>query len=153
MNESEREDAVLVLLDVAARIERRLDNALSMARGISFSEYRILKVLAGAEGRGVMRVDLAEAVGLTASAVTRALRPLEKIGVVATEKHERDARCSLAKLTPAGLELLRDAEQVVAEGLDAIPMKGVSLEKLASFQAELSKPRCAPSRRGTIRAT
>jgi DNA-binding MarR family transcriptional regulator len=78
---------------------------------------------------------------------------LEKIGVVATEKHERDARCSLAKLTPAGLELLRDAEQVVAEGLDAIPMKGVSLEKLASLQAELSKPRCAPSRRGTIRAT
>jgi DNA-binding MarR family transcriptional regulator len=153
MNESEREDAVLVLLDVAARIERRLDNALSMARGISFSEYRILKVLAGAEGRGVMRVDLAEAVGLTASAVTRALRPLEKIGVVATQKHERDARCSLAQLTPAGLELLRDAEQVVAEGLDAIPMKGVSLEKLASLQAELSKPRCVPSRRGTIRAT
>ena len=153
MDESEREDAVLVLLDVAARIERRLDNALSMARGISFSEYRILKVLAGAEGRGVMRVDLAEAVGLTASAVTRALRPLEKIGVVATQKHERDARCSLAKLTPAGLELLRDAKQVVAEGLDAIPMKGVSLEKLASLQAELSKPRCVPSRRGTIRAT
>ncbi|ODR95277.1 hypothetical protein AUC70_06210 [Methyloceanibacter stevinii] len=153
MNESEREDAVLVLLDVAARIERRLDNALSMARGISFSEYRILKALANEEGRGVMRVDLAEAVGLTASAVTRALRPLEKIGVVATEKHERDARCSLAKLTPAGLELLSDAEQVVADGLDAIPMKGVSLDKLASLQAELSKPRCAPSRRSTIRAT
>lgn len=153
MNESEREDAVLVLLDVAARIERRLDNALSMARGISFSEYRILKALAGAEGRGVMRVDLAEAVGLTASAVTRALRPLEKIGVVATEKHERDARCSLAKLTPAGSELLSDAEQVVADGLDAIPMKGVSLDKLASLQAELSKPRSAPSRRSMIRAT
>lgn len=153
MNESEREDAVLVLLDVAARIERRLDNALSMARGISFSEYRILKALAGAERRGVMRVDLAEAVGLTASAVTRALRPLEKIGVVATEKHERDARCSLAKLTPAGLELLSDAEQVVADGLDGIPMKGVSLEKLATLQAELSKPRCAPSRRSMIRAT
>lgn len=153
MNESEREDAVLVLLDVAARIERRLDNALSMARGISFSEYRILKAIAGAEGRGVMRVDLAEAVGLTASAVTRALRPLEKIGVVTTEKHERDARCSLAKLTPAGLELLSDAEQVVADGLDAIPMKGVSLDKLASLQAELSKPRSAPSRRSMIRAT
>ena len=144
---------MLVLLDVAARIERRLDNALSMARGISFSEYRILKALANEEGRGVMRVDLAEAVGLTASAVTRALRPLEKIGVVATEKHERDARCSLAKLTPAGSELLSDAEQVVADGLDAIPMKGVSLDKLASLQAELSKPRSAPSRRSMIRAT
>ncbi len=144
---------MLVLLDVAARIERRLDNALSMARGISFSEYRLLKAIAGAGERGVMRVDLAESVGLTASAVTRALRPLEKIGVIATEKHERDARCSLAKLTPAGAELLRDAESVVADGLDAIPMKGLSLEKLAGLQAELSKPRQAFARRSMIRAS
>jgi len=144
---------VLVLLDVAARIERRLDNALSMARGISFSEYRLLKAIAGAGERGVMRVDLAESVGLTASAVTRALRPLEKIGVVATEKHERDARCSLAKLTPAGAELLRDAESIVADGLDAIPMKGLSLEKLAGLQAELSKPRQAFARRSMIKAS
>ena len=153
MNDTIREDAVLVLLDVAARIERRLDNALSMARGISFSEYRLLKAIAGAGERGVMRVDLAESVGLTASAVTRALRPLEKIGVVATEKHERDARCSLAKLTPAGAELLRDAESVVADGLDAIPMKGLSLEKLAGLQAELSKPRQVFARRSMIRAS
>lgn len=151
MNETEREDVVLILLDVAARIERRLDTALSMARGISFSEYRILKALADAGERGVMRVDLAEAVGLTASAVTRALRPLEKIGVVATQKHERDARCSLARLTPAGLELLSDAEQIVAEGLDAVPMKGVSLEKLVALQAELSRPRSATTRRGPVR--
>ncbi|MEM7399155.1 MAG: MarR family transcriptional regulator [Pseudomonadota bacterium] len=142
---------MLILLDVAARIERRLDTALSMARGISFSEYRILKALADAGERGVMRVDLAEAVGLTASAVTRALRPLEKIGVVATQKHERDARCSLARLTPAGLELLSDAEQIVAEGLDAVPMKGVSLEKLVALQAELSRPRSATTRRGPVR--
>lgn len=153
MNEIAREAAVLVLLDVAARIERRLDNALSMARGISFSEYRLLKAIAGAGERGVMRVDLAESVGLTASAVTRALRPLEKIGVVATEKHERDARCSLAKLTRAGAELLSDAESVVADGLDAIPMRGLSLEKLTGLQAELSKPRQAPARRSMIQAS
>lgn len=153
MNDTMREDAVLVLLDVAARIERRLDNALSMARGISFSEYRLLKAIAGAGERGVMRVDIAGTVGLTPSAVTRALRPLEKIGVVATEKHERDARCSLAKLTPAGAELLRDAESIVADGLDAIPMKGLSLEKLAGLQAELSKPRQAFARRSMIRVS
>ena len=153
MNDTAREDAVLVLLDVAARIERRLDNVLSMARGISFSEYRLLKAIAGAGERGMMRVDLAECVGLTASAVTRALRPLEKIGVVATENHVRDARCSLAKLTPAGAELLRDAESVVADGLDAIPMKGLSLEKLGGLQAELSKPRQASAQRSMIRVS
>jgi DNA-binding MarR family transcriptional regulator len=149
MMEKEREDAVLVLLDVAARIEKRLDTALSMARGISFSEYRILKALAGTGDRGVMRVALAESVGLTASAVTRALRPLEKIGVIATQKHERDARCSLARLTPAGLALLSDAEGVVAETLGSISMKGLSPDRLTALQAELSKPPSVP-RRGAV---
>jgi DNA-binding MarR family transcriptional regulator len=147
MDQDVREEGVLVLLDVAARIERRLDHMLSMTRGISFSEYRILKALAGTGDMGTMRVALAERVGLTASAVTRALRPLEKIGLVATERHERDARCSLAKLTSSGVELLADAEGIVADGLDGIPMKGLSLEKLASLQAELTKPKQNPRRR------
>jgi DNA-binding MarR family transcriptional regulator len=146
MMEKEREDAVLVLLDVAARIEKRLDTALSMARGISFSEYRILKALAGAGERGATRVDLAESVGLTASAVTRALRPLEKIGVIATQKHERDARCSLARLTPAGLDLLSDAEGVVADTLESVSIKGLSFDRLAALQAELSRPPSVPRR-------
>lgn len=141
---------MLLLLDVASRIERRLDNALSHARGISFGEYRILKALAGAADRGMMRVDLAEAVGLTASAVTRALRPLEKIGVVTTEKHERDARCSLARLTPAGQELLSDAEAVVAENLEWLPMKGLSVERLVGLQAALSTPRVSPPLRNRL---
>jgi len=141
MDKTSHESLVLALLDVAARIERRLDNMLSMTRGISFSEYRILKALATNQGTGTMRVDLADKVGLTASAVTRALRPLEKIGLVATEKHERDARRSLAKLTGAGAELLDDATRIVAEGLDGLPIKAAALEKLASLQAELSKPR------------
>lgn len=152
MIKKEREDAVLVLLDVAARIEKRLDTALSMARGISFSEYRILKALAGAGERGVTRVDLAESVGLTASAVTRALRPLDKIGVIATQKHERDARCSLASLTPAGLDLLSDAEGVVADTLESASMKGLSFDRLAALQAELSRPRSVPRRRRMAQA-
>ena len=122
-----------------------------MARGISFSEYRILKTLGSAGERGVARVDLAESVGLTASAVTRALRPLEKIGVVTTQKHERDARCSLASLTPAGLELLSDAESVVADALDSVSMKGLALDRLVALQAELARPQSVPRRRGTAK--
>jgi len=63
------------------------------------------------------RVDLAAAVGLTPSAVTRALKPLEKMGYVVTEKSDRDARRSLASLTPAGRHLLADAQGVVDDSV------------------------------------
>lgn len=94
------------------RIERRLDGALSSIKGISFAEYRLLDQLAGAPA-GMSRVDLAEAVGLTPSGVTRALQPLEKLGFVTTTRSERDARRALASLTEQGRELAADASGVV----------------------------------------
>ena len=60
------------------------------------------------------------------------LKPLEKIGYVATEKGERDARQSVATLTPAGEELLRDANKLV---LDEIA--GLSIPR--SVRAELTE--------------
>jgi len=105
-----------VVLAVAAawnRLERRFDGALSTIKGISFAEYRLLRQLDGAPIGGISRVDLADAVGLTPSGVTRALRPLEKLGFVQTVKSERDARRALASLTEAGIELTNDASGVV----------------------------------------
>jgi len=75
-------------------------------------------------------VDLAAAVGLTPSAVTRALRPLEELGCVDTQKSERDARRSLASLTAAGAELLDDAQGAVNDlpnGLDLDDADGQAL--------------------------
>jgi len=143
MSSKMNEDAVLALLDVAARIERRLDHHLSATRGVSFSEYRLLKALSEAGTQGAMRVALADAVGLTPSAVTRALRPMEKIGLVTTERHERDARRSMAALTPAGVALLADAERIVADVLDGLPVAGLPVEMLAGLQRELGAPRAA----------
>ena len=102
------QDLLLTLATGWGCLERRLDSALSMTRGVSFAEYRMLRVLADAPDGRLSRVDLATAVGLTPSGVTRALRPLEKLGVVATEKSERDARLALASLTRAGRELVDD---------------------------------------------
>ena len=102
------------------RLERRLDNQLAMVRGISLAEYRLLKALAESPRSMASRVDLAAAVGLTPSAITRALRPLEKMGVVSTVKAKRDARLAIATLTPAGKELLQDASAVVNDTMDLI---------------------------------
>ena len=102
------------------RIEKRLDSSLGAIRGISWAEYRLLRSLADAPSAWASRVDLAHAVGLTPSGVTRALRPLEKLGLISTAKSKRDARLSLASLTPAGQELVNDASTVVNEQMQLV---------------------------------
>ena len=109
-----------LILDAAASIERRLDHDLSIYKGVSLSEYQLLSALSGLHKATATRVDLARAVGLTPSGVTRALRPLEKIGYIVTEKDERDARRSLATLTPAGSRLVAQATKIVDEAISGI---------------------------------
>lgn len=112
-----RTDAVGDLLAAAARLSRQLDTQLSNVKGISLSEYQLLACLRDQAGGSATRVDLARSVGLTPSGATRALKPLEKLGFVETLKDDRDARKSLASLTPAGVELVSDAEGVVDDTL------------------------------------
>jgi DNA-binding MarR family transcriptional regulator len=102
------------------RLERRLDSSLGAIRGISLAEYRLLRALGDSPGAQASRVDLAGAVGLTPSGVTRALRPMEKLGIVSTVKSKRDARLAIAALTPAGRELLGDAAGVVDDTMKAV---------------------------------
>lgn len=132
---------LLTLLETAATLEKRLDRVLSAGRGISFSEYRLLRALAAAPQGTASRVDLATAVGLTPSAVTRALKPLEKLGVVSTERGARDARQSLASLTAAGAELFSEAHGMLQDTLGATAAARFSprqVETLRTCLTELS---------------
>ncbi len=131
-----RTDAIHDLLAAAARLSRLLDAELSNIRGISLSEYQILAGLRDQPGAASTRVELARSVGLTPSGVTRALKPLEKMGIVETVKDARDARKSLATLTPAGLELVADAEGVIDDTLAGI----TALDALTSSRNERLLP-------------
>lgn len=135
------EATVLQFLETAHALQRELDNALSLVRGISFSEYRILRVLANVYTGGAPRIDLAKAVGLTPSAVTRALKPLEKLGYIKTEKGGRDARQSRAVLTPGGRTLLDDAESVLRDTLIDLPINQRDNDAIEAFRARLADMR------------
>ena len=115
MNKTISTEQSLALHFAAAwnRLERRLDHSLGAIRGISLAEYRLLRALGDAHDCQASRVDLAQSVGLTPSGVTRALRPMEKLGIVTTRRSKRDARLAIAALTEAGHELLQDASAVV----------------------------------------
>ena len=111
---------VVTLIDAADALTRRLDRSLSAIKGISFSEYQMLAALRDQPAATATRVDLAASISVTPSGVTRALKPLEKLGFVETTKDARDARKSLAKLTPAGEELVRDADGVVDDTIGSL---------------------------------
>lgn len=116
-------DLALTLADAWGQLERTLDANLSNIRGVSFAEYRLLESLAQSPAGALSRVDLAERVGLTPSGVTRALRPLEKLHMVKSQKAERDARLALAALTDAGRELVQDCGRVIEDVLGTL-LKG-----------------------------
>jgi len=137
-NMNKHNDLVFALLAAASGIERRFNGVLSNVKGVSFTEYCLLKQLHQCHKGSATRVDLAAAVHLSPSAVTRALKPLEKIGYVVTHKGERDARQSIASLTPAGDALLEDANQLVNDEIDALNISERSQRDLLSLLNNLS---------------
>jgi len=113
---------VFALLAAANSIESRLNGSLSNVKGISFTEYSLLEQLSDFHNCAATRVELAKAVHLSPSAVTRALKPLEKLGYVLTQPGERDARQSIATLTAAGKEHLKDANNLVLDEIAELPI-------------------------------
>ena len=125
------------------RVEKRLDSSLGAIRGISLAEYRLLRALSDAPSSWASRVDLAHTIGLTPSGVTRALRPLEKLGLISTAKSKRDARLALASLTPAGQELVEDASAVVNDQmkivLDRSPKMSARIDEMIELLEDFGR--------------
>ena len=94
------------LAKVQAITNRRFDNGLG---GLGFNEFIILYHLDRAEAGSMRRIDLAEAIGLTASGVTRILLPMEKVGYVKRQANKDDARSSLVLIAPGGKRRLEES--------------------------------------------
>ncbi len=136
-------ELVLAVVGAAANLERIIDGNLSAIKGISLAEFRLLSAIDQAPARRASRADIARVVGLSPSAVTRALRPLERLGMTKTVTNARDARLALATLTPQGEELLTDAigvlDDVLPSVLDRAPTVGQRREELRVMLDELTR--------------
>jgi len=131
-------DFCLRLARAHAALVRRFDGRLGTLHGLSFGDFLILLHLSQAPAGRLRRVDLAEHVGVTASAVTRSLIPLEKIGLVERQPDPRDARVGYATLTRAGHRLFKEAlhsAEIISE--DVVP--AASAPQLQSLSALLAQ--------------
>jgi DNA-binding MarR family transcriptional regulator len=94
------------LLRGHAGAARQLSAQLQADHGLTINDYEALLLLSKAEHRAMRRIDLASALVLTASGVTRLLDGLEHDGLVAKGTCSSDARVTYAVLTEEGRERL-----------------------------------------------
>ncbi|MEU2059990.1 MarR family transcriptional regulator [Streptomyces sp. NPDC013455] len=138
---SEALDAALRLVRAQAALVRRFDARLGALHGVSLADFTLLLRLGQAPGGRMRRVDLAEALGLTASGVTRGLAPLERIGLVTREPDARDARVAYAALTGTGrrrlTEMRATAEETAAELFAGPAWPAVDIAHLADLLTRL----------------
>lgn len=94
-------------LRVQAKLLHELDTDLLRDHGLSLSSYDVLVTLGGAPDRRMRMSDLAHAVLLSRSGLTRLVDRLEREGLVERCSCPSDARGANAALTDGGAAKLR----------------------------------------------
>lgn len=117
-----------------ATITRALETELLAEQDLSLAAYDVLVQLAEAPGRRLRMTELAEAVLLSRSGVTRLVDRLEKAGLVRRARVETDGRGITAGLTAAGLDRLRTAARTHLRGVTSHFARRLDREELAALE-------------------
>ena len=100
-----------------AGITKLLESELETEQELSLAAYDVLVQLSEAPGHRLRMTELADAVLLSRSGVTRLVDRMEKVGLVARAKVAADGRGVTARLTDAGYERLRIAATTHLRGI------------------------------------
>ena len=97
------------LMRIVLSLRRQLDADLARSVGITANEYTTLMCLSETAGRELRMADLAYAAAVSPSRMTRLVEDLQRRGLVTKRASSDDGRGNIAKLTPAGLAMLKKA--------------------------------------------
>ena len=130
-------------LRVHAVLTRELDEELRRSHGLPLSSYDVLVNLESATRRQMRMSELADAVLLSRSGLTRLVERLERDGLLERADCPSDARGSLAVLTDAGAARLAEARKTHLRGvrerfLDHFD--DAELDQLAAYWRRLVAP-------------
>lgn len=131
--------AVLRLLRVHAALETRFSAVLGSIHGLALNDLLLLMNLERAPLNRLRRVDLAAALNVSQSTVTRMAMPLEKIGLIERQADPRDARIGYVSLTPTGQRLVAEATASFDRLAAEVFADRWSEEDLATFSALLGR--------------
>jgi DNA-binding MarR family transcriptional regulator len=117
-----------------ATITRALETELEAEQRLSLAAYDVLVQLAEAPQRRLRMTELADAVLLSRSGVTRLVDRLERSGLVRRERVANDGRGVAALLTPAGLDRLRTASRTHLRGVSRHFVRHLDPADLATME-------------------
>jgi len=132
-----------------ARLTRRMETDLVREQRLSLAAYDVLVQLAEAPQRRLRMTDLADALLLSRSGVTRLVGRLEQIGLVARCRAAGDGRGVVAELTDRGMDRLRTASATHVGGISrhfAGQLNPMQLALLQEICTTLAGPSVSPSR-------
>jgi DNA-binding MarR family transcriptional regulator len=118
-----------------ARIVRALDAELEREHGLPLTSYDVLIQLSLAPDRRLRMFELADAVVLSRSGLTRLVDRLERGGLVERERGEADPRQVYARLTDRGFEVLVDATPTHVAGVEERFLERLSDEQTKQLAA------------------
>jgi DNA-binding MarR family transcriptional regulator len=110
-------DTLFDLSLARTQLARDVDHSLSQ-HGISLADLAILRELRHDPAQKLRRSELAQRLGITPSGVARQVAPLERMGLVDRESHDRDARLALVVLTDIGAQIVDEALQTAEDSAD-----------------------------------
>jgi DNA-binding MarR family transcriptional regulator len=120
-------------------ITRELEARLMGAHGLTLSDYDVLVQLARAPEHRMRNIELAKAVVLTRSGVTRLVDGLERDGLVARSSCPSDKRGTLIHLTDVGMRRLREATGTHLDGVRVLFLEKIGADGRASMDDLLGK--------------
>jgi DNA-binding MarR family transcriptional regulator len=109
------------------------------AHGLTLSDYDVLVQLARAPEKKLRNIELANAVVLTRSGVTRLVDGLERDGLVARASCPSDRRGTFVALTPEGARRLREAASTHLDGVRELFLERLGEEGRAQMDALLAQ--------------
>lgn len=126
-----------------ARVTRCLENDLIAEQQLSLPAYEVLAALHSAADQRLRMTELADAVLLSRSGVTRLVDRLERLGLVRRLRVDSDGRGVLAVITDRGVERMRSASTThlrgVARYFVAVAHSAADSEGWEQFAATCSK--------------
>lgn len=130
-------------------------------RDMSLTQLSTLSTLADGVARRI--TDLAAIQGVTQPSMTEMVATLERAGYVQRQRDPLDRRVSLAALTPAGWDCLRDHRRAVSHALAHLVAKLSDAERAAltaavpalvhlrELEEQEREPHCSSSPSGSLR--
>jgi DNA-binding MarR family transcriptional regulator len=105
-------EAQLSVVRTSTVILDALERALK-PHGVTTTQYNVLRILRGAEPRGLCRNDVRDRMLTRMPDVTRLLDRMEQSGLIARAREDNDRRMVMTRITPKGRRLLDGLDELV----------------------------------------